>query len=117
MGFRRWGWFPGGGDGSQYNTSTIVGVRGVPLRDIWSLRMLVGGWAGWDCSAVVVVVAAAVALGLGPYGPKTHKTPFGAPEIPGYVSENGSPIHSHEKLLFPMGPGPMGPGPTGPMGP
>ena len=37
------------------------------------------------------------------------------------ISENGfapkAPVHSHEKLVFPMGPGPMGPGPMGPWGP
>ena len=42
---------------------------------------------------------------------------------PGTIPENGfapkAPVHSHEKLRFPTGPGPVGPGPMGPgpMGP
>ena len=60
-------------------------------------------------------------LGLGP-GLMTPTeansfTPLVGPGIPSRISENGfapeAPVHSHEKSVFPMGPGPMGPCPIG----
>ena len=61
--------YPGPGPGTPQTLSPLRGCygrsEGLPLRDILSLRTLVGGWAGWECSAAVVVAVAATAVAGG----------------------------------------------------
>ncbi len=49
-------------DGSWECGPALYRSEVLPLRDVFSLRMLAGGWAGWECPAAVVAVVVAVAV-------------------------------------------------------